>query len=253
KSLNRGIRASSGSLIARQDADDASLPERLARQVAYMDAHPNIGLVGSGSRWIDDQDVVTREWVPLTDPSEIQQLLLFSIPFLHGTFMFRRESLSDIGGGYDETKPVAQDCDLLLRVSERWDMANLPDILYVHRQHEDTITAKRKADQEHYLHLARQAAICRRLAFGRGRFGLSKARIPEWVKSTDRHWLAQRYVWWSAGARTLNRGLALQFLFIALLLDPTSPYVWSYIRGILVRKVNHLSFGPVNVNLHRSK
>lgn len=237
KSLNRGIRASSGSLIARQDADDASLPERLALQVSYMDAHPNIGLVGSGSQWINERGVMTREWFPLTDPIQLQQLLLASIPFLHGTFMFRRDCLPDIGGGYDETKPVAQDCDLLLRISERWDIANLPDILYVHRRHEDTVSAKRQAEQEQYLQLARQAALRRRLSYGRGRLGRSKGRMPTWVKSADRRWLAQRYVWWSAAARMLSKATALQFLLIAFALSPTSKIIRQYLKGIIMRKL----------------
>jgi glycosyltransferase involved in cell wall biosynthesis len=238
KSLNRGIRASHGELIARQDADDASLRDRLARQVVYMDAYPTVGLVGSGSRWIDGQDVLIREWQPMTEPAEIQQALLASIPFLHGTFMFRRACLPDIGGGYDETVPVAQDCDLLLRISEQWDLANLQDILYVHRRHQDTVTAKRRADQQRYHRRAQQAAIRRRLAYGWGRLGLSGARVPKWVQMADRSWLAQRYTWWSAGARELNRGLALQFLIIALLMKPFAPEIWSYTQGILMRKIS---------------
>jgi glycosyltransferase involved in cell wall biosynthesis len=237
KSLNRGIRASRGELIARQDADDASLPERLARQVAYLDVHPNIALVGTGSRWIDEHDAVTKEWRPTCRPEEIHQLLLSEVPFLHGTFMFRRDCLRDVGGGYDESRPVAQDCDLLLRLSERWDLANLPEILYVHRRHGDTVTARRRADQEHHLYQEQWAAAHRRLAYGRGRLGLTGNGIPEWVKSADRRWLARRYTWWSAAARRLSRKVALQFLVFALLIEPTTPEIWSYTRGILVRKV----------------
>jgi glycosyltransferase involved in cell wall biosynthesis len=237
KSLNRGIRASRGELIARQDADDASMPKRLEKQVAYMDTHPTVGLVGSGSRWIDGQGALIREWRPLTDPAEIQQTLLAAVPFLHGTFMFRRDCLSDIGGGYGETKPVAQDCDLLLRLSERWDVANLPDILYTHRRHSDTVTAKRGAEQQHHLQLAQRAAIHRRLTYGWGRLGLSRVDVPKWVKLANRRWLAQRYTWWSASARQIGRRLALRFLLIALFLDPTTPSIWSYIRGIFARKI----------------
>jgi glycosyltransferase involved in cell wall biosynthesis len=238
KSLNVGIRASCGELIARQDADDASLPERLERQVAYLYAHPTVALVGAGSRWIDEREAVIQEWRPECHPSEIQRLLLSDVPFLHGTFMFRRNCLRDIGDGYDESRPVAQDCDLLLRLSERWDLANLPQILYIHRRHKDTVTAMRQADQEHHLRQGQWAAVRRRLAYGWSRIGLTKGETPEWVKSADRRWLAQRYSWWSAGATLgLSRKAALQFLLIALFLDPTAPEIWSYIRGILVRKV----------------
>ncbi len=49
RSLNRGIRFSRGEYIVRQDADDVSLPERLAKQVAYLDAHSMVGLVGTSA------------------------------------------------------------------------------------------------------------------------------------------------------------------------------------------------------------
>jgi glycosyltransferase involved in cell wall biosynthesis len=237
RSLNRGIQASSGELIARQDADDVSLPDRLARQVSYLEAHPTVGLIGSGSRWIDGQGDLIREWHPPADPVEIHQLLLGSIVFLHGTFMFRRACLQDTGGGYSETMPVAQDCDLLFHISEKWDLANLPEVLYVHRRHGDTVTAKRGIDQEKYLMSARQAAVRRRLAYGWQRLGLSRAGAPDWVGSASRRWLARRFVWWSAAARRIGRSVSLRFLLIALLIDPTAPEIWSYLRGILARKI----------------
>jgi hypothetical protein len=152
--------------------------------------------------------------------------------------MFRRACPLDQNGGYDETMPVAQDCDLLLRLSERWDVANLPDILYVHRRHQDTITARRKPEQERCLQRGRQAAIERRQAYGWGRLGLARAQVPGWVQTADRRWLAQRYVWWSAAVRPISRALAFRFLLIAVLVDPRSAEVWSFLRGVLARKLN---------------
>jgi glycosyltransferase involved in cell wall biosynthesis len=236
RSLNCAIHASSGKLIARQDADDLSLPDRLEKQVAYMHSHPIVGLVGSASRWIDAQGSVIRESRPPTEPARLQELILSSVPFLHGTFMFRRECLADLGG-YNEQMPVAQDCDLFLRLSERWEVANLPDILYVHRRHEDTVTARRFDDQKRYLRLAQQAAVRRRLAYGRARLGIPvDGGVPNWVGSMSRRWWSQRYAWWSAAARRLSKHLALQFLIIGFLLDPITPELWSYVSGILARK-----------------
>jgi len=236
RSLNRGIRAAGGEFIARQDADDYSLPKRLARQVSYLDTHPQVGLVGSGSRWIDQEGNKLHDWQPMTDPVDLHQTLLYSIPFLHGTFMFRRQCLADLDGGYNEAFPVAQDCDLLLRLSDKWDVANYAEILYVHRLHKDTVTANCESEQLRCLEIAQQAAIRRRLAYGWRRLGLSKATAPEWVFAMERRGLAQRYVWWSAAARQHSRGFALQFLIIALLLDPTTSEIWHYIAGIAKRK-----------------
>jgi hypothetical protein len=84
--------------------------------------------------------------------------------------------------------------------------------------------------------LAQQAATQRRLAQGWERLGWSRLRAPQWMKDAGRRRLAQRYTWWSAGARQIDRRLALKFLFIALLLDPTTPDAWSYVRSVLAHK-----------------
>jgi len=58
-SLNRGLEAASGNYIARMDQDDISLPERLAKQVAFMDSHPEVGVCGTWAKDIDQTDSTT--------------------------------------------------------------------------------------------------------------------------------------------------------------------------------------------------
>lgn len=243
RSLNRGIRASRGEYIARQDADDASFPERLERQVQFLESHPEVGLVGTGAQWVDAQGFPVQVWQPVTDATKIQEMLLSSIPFLHGTFLFRRTCLEDTGGGYNEEMPVAQDCDLLLRIADRWQVTNLPDVLYIHRRHKDSITGRQQSEQKKYEQLAQIAACRRRLAYGWARLRLSRYRAPSWVYSADRKWMAERYLWWSAGARAINKVMAFQFLLIALALDPMSSHGWAYVRGIIARKLQRLKRG----------
>ncbi|MGC8958960.1 MAG: glycosyltransferase family 2 protein [Chloroflexia bacterium] len=247
RALNRGIRASRGKYIARQDADDTSFPERLERQVQFLESHPEVGLVGTGAQWVDAQGLPIQLWQPISDPVQIQEMLLSGIPFLHGTFVFRRACLEDTGGGYNEKMPVAQDCDLLLRIADRWHLTNLPDILYIHRRHEDTVTARQRSEQKRYERLAQITACQRRLAYGWARLRLVHRPVPSWVYSADRKWMAERYLWWSAGARAVSKGIALQFLLIALALNPTSTLAWAYIWGIIARKLQRL--GPSARNI----
>ena len=237
KSLNRGIQVSHGELIARQDADDISLPERLSCQVSFMDNHPEIGLLGTQIMRIDSEGHIIKGGSFYTDPIQLQQTLLTIIPFLHGTFIFRRVCLQDIGGSYNEEIPVAQDCDLLFRISEKWDIANLADTLYKFRQHENSVTSHRKLDQAHYLHINQDNAIKRRLAYGWGRLGLSRQSIPQWVRTADRRWLSERFVWWSAAARGIRKSTALQFLLLAFLIDVKNSSLSNYVKGILSRKI----------------
>jgi glycosyltransferase involved in cell wall biosynthesis len=127
-SLNRAIKWSRGELIARMDADDVALPERLARQVAYLDAHSEVGLLGTGSEEITPSGEVVATVVPPATDSEIRQVLIRRNPFVHSSVMARR-GLIERAGGYDERLPVAQDYDLWMRMAALTRMANLPEPL----------------------------------------------------------------------------------------------------------------------------
>jgi glycosyltransferase involved in cell wall biosynthesis len=153
RSLNRGLGAARGTLIARQDADDISMPERLARQVAFLEANPEVGLVASQIRVIDaDGNPVKQEMFtgPL-DNDGIQQQLLEHCCLCHGSVMFRRTCL-DAVGFYDEGLEPAEDYDLWLRIAEVTRLAKLPDKLFCYRRHADSVSFKRPADQQ--LHQA---------------------------------------------------------------------------------------------------
>lgn len=137
RARNRGNMVSRGQYLAVQDADDLSTPDRIEKQVAFLDAHPEIGLVGSqgvlfgeGSR--------TDLRVPLHD-TEIQTLLLGENCLLHSSLMMRREVFEAVDG-YDETFVAAPDYDLVLRIAECAQVANLPEALYLKRNVPGSIT-----------------------------------------------------------------------------------------------------------------
>lgn len=127
-SLNRAIERSKGKLIARMDADDVSYPERFERQVAYLDAHPEVGLLGTGAEEITPDSRVVGTIVPPAADAEIRRALIRRNPFVHSSIMARREVI-ERAGGYDERLPVAQDYDLWMRVAALTRMANLPEPL----------------------------------------------------------------------------------------------------------------------------
>jgi glycosyltransferase involved in cell wall biosynthesis len=130
--LNHGLRLSRGALIARMDGDDVALPDRLARQVAFLDAHPDVGLLGTACREISATGAVIRTIIPPAEDPEIRRILIRENPFTHSAVMFRRTVL-DASGRYDEGFVVAQDYDLWLRMSRLTRLANLPEPLVLRR------------------------------------------------------------------------------------------------------------------------
>lgn len=140
KSLNLGLALARGSLIARQDADDVSEPERLARQVDYLDAHPDVALVGSWYRKIGEDGAVLGDRSLPVEPAQLAWALLFYCPIVHSAAVFRREAIAAMGG-YDERFAYAQDYDLWSRLARRHRLANQPELLVRYRVGATTMTA----------------------------------------------------------------------------------------------------------------
>jgi hypothetical protein len=145
-SLNRGLALARGKYIARMDADDVSLPERLVRQVNFLDAHPEIGVLGCGVQVIDGCGNGSHIWRFPAECGSLRWCLLFYNPIVHPTVMMRREAV-DRAGGYSADMLTAQDYDLWRRLSRVTRLSNLQDVLLFLRKHEDSITSVHLAQQ----------------------------------------------------------------------------------------------------------
>ncbi len=132
KALNEGARLARGRYIARMDADDVSLPRRLETQVAYLNAHPEIAVVGSWVRRLDDNGVVGAVHEYPTRPAQIAWSLFFFNSLAHPTVMMRRSAL-DIDAVYNPQYRLAQDYELFTRLSQRVKLANIPEPLLLYR------------------------------------------------------------------------------------------------------------------------
>jgi glycosyltransferase involved in cell wall biosynthesis len=147
-SLNHALALARAPLVARLDADDVALPDRLARQRAFLDAHPDVGLLGTGAREVD---AAGREVALVTPPAadaDIRRALIRRNPFVHSSVMMRRRVV-EAAGGYDARLPVAQDYDLWMRMSRATRLANLPEPLVVRRLLPTRVSATR--DDERLL------------------------------------------------------------------------------------------------------
>jgi glycosyltransferase involved in cell wall biosynthesis len=140
KALNIGIQASRAPYIARMDADDICLPQRLAKQYEFMEKHPQIGLLGSRAININEHNQVIGKYNVPTDPHWLYCCLCASgdltrWSLIHPSVMIRR-SVLDQSGLYNEKKSVSgypQDYDLWARVIRHADVANLKEPLLRYR------------------------------------------------------------------------------------------------------------------------
>jgi glycosyltransferase involved in cell wall biosynthesis len=133
--LNFGMLQTEAEYIARMDADDVARPQRLQRQVAFLDSHPDIDVVGAAFE-LFGENLNKRKIVlmPQSD-SQIRKKLPFRFCFCHPTVMFRRDTIL-AAGGYQGSSSC-QDVDLWLRLSRDKNIkfANLPDVLLDYRIH----------------------------------------------------------------------------------------------------------------------
>jgi glycosyltransferase involved in cell wall biosynthesis len=146
RALNRLLGLARADLIARLDADDLALPERLARQRAFMALHPEVGLLGTAAR---EDDLTGRPLGvvrPPVDDAGLRRALIRANPFVHSSVMARRELLAR-AGGYDETLGVAQDYDLWMRLVRLTRLASLDEILVVRRLGPRRISVAREEDR----------------------------------------------------------------------------------------------------------
>jgi glycosyltransferase involved in cell wall biosynthesis len=151
KALNKGLESATGTYIARQDADDISIPKRFENQIDFMNKNPDIALIGTFVSAIDENGNEFGRWKYPEDNNEIKKRIIKENIFCHGSVMFRRECLASVGA-YREAFYTAQDYDLWLRISEKYNMANIPCYLYKLRRSTQSITRK-KLDQQINNHL----------------------------------------------------------------------------------------------------
>jgi GT2 family glycosyltransferase len=159
--LNRGLALARGELIARMDADDVAHPERFARQVAFLDAHPETAVVGCAVTLIDRDGTRIRDVEYPLASEAVAAFLECGSPLAHPAAMMRRAAVLAVGG-YREAYRHAEDYDLWLRMAERYRIANLPDRLLLYRQHAAKQSFAYAVEQRFATCIAWFAARCRR-------------------------------------------------------------------------------------------
>ena len=136
--LNKGIDLCRGRYIARMDADDISMPERLQQQFGFLEAHSDYIMCGANAIVIDNNGEKTGQIRNLTEDKYLQINLLFSDPFIHPTMMIRRSSF--MGNRYDIRYKHVEDYELWCRLAKVGKIANLGLDLLRYRWHQTNVS-----------------------------------------------------------------------------------------------------------------
>jgi hypothetical protein len=150
-SLNQLLAEARAPLVARMDADDVCRPERFARQVAFLGAHPDYGVLGSWSEDIDERGRSIQSVARGQDQPTSHEALLASIdaggPLLcHPSVMLRAEVVR-AAGGYHAAFRHCEDLDLWLRLATRTRLCSLPERLLRYRRSDGQVSRRFSIEQ----------------------------------------------------------------------------------------------------------
>ncbi len=140
---NQAHKVAKGEYIARMDCDDISLPQRLAKQVKYLDQHPDIAVVGAQCVYVDTEGKIfpsQNTFRCAREHTSIRWTASYECPFVHSSAMYRRQVVWDRLGGYNESISFAEDFELWLRLlGNGYQGANMDETLVKYRIHPKSV------------------------------------------------------------------------------------------------------------------
>jgi hypothetical protein len=144
--LNFACQQAKGKYLINLDADDVALPARIEKQLAFLEDNPATVLLGTGSRLVWADGRVIRERIPPTDDASIREELVNRASICHTSVAMRKDAWL-AAGGYRAPFKCGQDYDLFLRMADHGKLANLAEVLVLHRIHGNQKTALRFEQQ----------------------------------------------------------------------------------------------------------
>jgi len=160
--LNEGIGASRGRYIARMDADDICEPSRFQRQIDCLETNPEIGVLGTAIRVIDEQGRPGAAFVMPVTPTDVEWAMPILCPLAHPSVMMRTE-LVKRAEGYSPAALHAEDYDLWCRLSRLTQVANLREPLVSVRKHAASVTSALRHAHLDAAAMVAKAEVDRRL------------------------------------------------------------------------------------------
>ncbi len=149
RALDAGIEALAARgfrYAARIDAGDLTVPERLAKQRARMEAEPKLAALGTWTQVVNRAGAPLFMLRPAADARTLRKTRMLRSPLVHPSVMLRIDAVLEVGN-YRVQYPAAEDLDLFLRLMERYDCANLPELGLYYELNEGGISATKRRRQ----------------------------------------------------------------------------------------------------------
>jgi acetyltransferase-like isoleucine patch superfamily enzyme/glycosyltransferase involved in cell wall biosynthesis len=137
-SLARMVELCQTEFCARIDADDINYPDRLEKQIAFLQSNPRVAVVGCQMHCISSKGTKRGSYHVPRHHIDIYHKLLYGNSMAHPSVLFRRSAILDVGN-YKEL-PNIEDYDLWLRVASKYELANLSEYLVYYRVHDNSVT-----------------------------------------------------------------------------------------------------------------
>ncbi len=145
-SLNKALEIAKGKFVARQDADDISLPERFEKQINWFLKDERRVLCGTNCKILDQNNIYKNNKSLKFTNNGIKKKLKYSNCFVHSSIMFLKNSAQNLGN-YDENLEYAQDYDLWWKLTTIGEVGNLYEKLLILRNRKNSISVKNKNNQ----------------------------------------------------------------------------------------------------------
>lgn len=139
--MNLGLSKAKGRFIARQDADDISLPKRLEKQIKFFQENSDVGILGAFMVELKDEKLSAKRIVPCYH-DEIEKGMFINQAIQNPTLMLNRTNIPKKDFWYNEALSPVDELDFFFRTLRKVKFANLPDYLVIYRKHQNNSSLK---------------------------------------------------------------------------------------------------------------
>lgn len=146
---NFGLQYCTKKYVARMDADDISLPTRFEKQYEFMEANPDVSLVGAQVQVLGEKELGIKIQMPMEHDEIFESLKKLNHGMSHGSCFYRNQLIQEMGG-YWKVHRTFDDWDMFLRMGEVGKLANLPETLYLYRTLSGSLVGSRLGEMRDY-------------------------------------------------------------------------------------------------------